>query len=65
MIVGCYSLHLYCDFDRHEKDTHTFPHEFTGRTEGECFKDARSKGWKIYPKDDKAKCPRCVELERR
>ena len=62
MIVGCYSLHLYCDFgDAEIHEGMTFPHEFTGRTEAACFRDAKKRGWRIYSQQRKAKCPRCVK----
>lgn len=68
MIVGCYSLHLYCDFGKGPEGDQThggvrfleFPHEFTGKTESACLKEARKAGWKIYPAQRKAKCPKCV-----
>ena len=59
MIVGCYSIDLYCDFGPHPVG-YGFPHQFTGQTEAVCFREARKKGWRIYRKQGKAKCPRCV-----
>lgn len=48
MIVGCYSMDLYCEN----------AHVYTGETWGECVRDARRDGWKITP-DRKAYCPNC------
>ena len=59
MIVGCYSMDLYCDFGPHPIG-YDFPHQFTGRTEAECFRNSKKRGWKIYPAQRKAKCPRCA-----
>lgn len=67
MIVGCYTLHLYCDFERDGKhggvETYKigWPAEFTGKTESECLKEARKAGWRIFKAEGKAKCPRCVK----
>lgn len=73
MIVGCYTVHLYCDFGKEGKrkgdsyklhggiEAYKLEHvmEFTGRTEGACFKEARKRGWRIYKAQGKAKCPSC------
>ena len=68
MIVGCYSLHLYCDnmtptggqfYDiaghRHDE----FPHEFTNETRQGCFAQARARGWILNYRTDKSLCPKC------
>lgn len=72
MIVGCYSIHLYCDNAENlhgtgddEHDFHEFPHEFTGETRGECMKEARRRGWLINLSADKALCPKCSGKNRR
>lgn len=39
MIVGGYSLHLYC------RECNVFG-EFSGYTKGYCWKDAKKAGWK-------------------
>ena len=68
MEVGCYSLHLYCDIDNAEPsatewpckkgghDFDEFPHEFMGRTRGECVREARRRGW-LFKKDGRTICP--------
>ncbi len=40
LIVGCYTLDLYCVVDN------TFG-QFTGRTESECIRAARRSGWRV------------------
>jgi len=69
MIVGAYSLHLYCDNGNSEPDCvgpkeisgHDYSDpgfaEFTGQTEAECKKKARRRGWK-FTRDGRALCPR-------
>lgn len=50
MIVGCYTLDLYCD---NADSLHTWhelnamPHQFTGDTRQYCYRQARKKGWTI------------------
>lgn len=49
-LVGCYSLDLYCDGplrSSHPDTDLSMPHQFTGRTEAECIRAARAKGWQI------------------
>lgn len=73
MIVGCYTLHLYCeaeahdgymsDYGYHVKTSgkyKTVTHEFSGRNERECLQQARKIGWRIT-KDRRAFCPYCKE----
>ena len=74
MIVGCYSLDLYCDnFDLmkdqvedsygHRYDE--FPHQFTGYSRPECVRNARHRGWIVNIPANKAYCPGCVKKHRR
>lgn len=72
MITGCYDMHLYCrhenlplsyvmDYEDCPLGHHRygeFPHQFTGRTEGDCKAQARKRGWKFSKGD--ATCPRCA-----
>lgn len=65
MIVGCYSMDLYCE-NRDNKvclDDRYVSVQFqaTGRTERDCLKDARAFGWKFPIKDGMrlAFCPKC------
>jgi hypothetical protein len=73
MIAGCYSLDLYCRFERlpihfehldgaivpHRHFSDEFPHQFTAQTERSCMEQARARGWKFSNHD--ATCPRCVK----
>lgn len=68
MIVGCYSLDLYCDTG-HRKDGTTEeynladPGQFTGQTEGDCKRDARRAGW-LFRRDGTVYCRECVKTGR-
>ena len=67
MIVGGYTLDLYCDnkstqhahgwIDINDVGRGKFPKQFTGRTYTGCAAEARRNGWKI--KGDVAICPDC------
>jgi hypothetical protein len=57
MIVGCYSLHLYCDNEDAEHPYREFPHTFTGELGRKCRQEARRAGWTI--RGTKAYCPLC------
>ena len=60
MIVGCYSLHLYCSRDNPEHGFGEFPHQFTGETGKECRAKARICGWRLDMKSNTAVCPKCA-----
>lgn len=54
MIVGCYTVHLYCDHpDAAQYKCTEWPGEFTGQTERECLAEARKAGWKIGTPDNR------------
>jgi len=73
MIVGCYTLDLYCD----KKERHTtldggryylkvdnrewiyLSNQFTGETYGSCLKQARKEGWIVNRNKDKCLCKYC------
>lgn len=71
MIIGCYSMHLYCDTGNATPgmpgDGGTSPHdhsdagfaEFTAQTLGECKAQARKLGWH-FMRDKRVICPRCA-----
>lgn len=59
MIVGCYTLDLYCDNDVSDHCRNVFSETYVGETFAECIREARSKGWIINPKKNKALCPEC------
>jgi hypothetical protein len=74
VIVGCYTLDLYCASPAHVSSGTSFgpcvgkgaegtfgnhqPTQYTGRTEGECKKIARRDGWKF--KNGDCFCPDCI-----
>lgn len=67
MIVGCYTLDLYCRFDGTSDGpqagtvVHGYnsqPHQFTGPTLSNCRAQARKRGW-TFEDDDDATCPMC------
>lgn len=65
MIVGCYTLDLYCDSydggppfrDSVVHKYQEFPHQYTGETRFECIKQARKDGWLISKKHQL--CSKC------
>jgi hypothetical protein len=68
MIVGCYSMDLYCDKENcpvvADKDRYwSVQAQFTGRTERGCLREARQDGWrfKVIDGDRKAYCPTCAK----
>lgn len=67
-VIGCYSLDLYCAnhaadcVSIHEQSVHKwaeFPITFCGYTGGECRRQARKVGWRIYLREQVAFCPKC------
>lgn len=74
MIVGGYTINLYCDHPKHGKQT-TFSDgtvhvevsaaqwvylciEFVGHSERECKQQARESGW-VFKRGRKVICPFC------
>jgi hypothetical protein len=65
MIVGCYSMDLYCDTGGdayggkcpHSTSYTTVQAEFTGRNERDCLQQAKQRGWSF--RNGKATCPGC------
>lgn len=58
MIVGGYTLDLYCD---RESPTHLFqefPHQYTGENGPACRRLARRHGWRLK-RNGEAICPKC------
>jgi hypothetical protein len=65
MIVGCYTMDLYCD---NRGETHIeemqihghdkWPIQYTGHTEGKCKHKARQDGWRLGK--EKQLCPVCT-----
>lgn len=72
MIVGGYTVHLYCETEGHEGYTSEYGYhvkvaygkyeilqnEFAGENERECLAQARRIGWRIT-RDRQAICPFC------
>lgn len=70
MMVGCYTLELYCDkegfYNKYDADGtlrdevgHTyqeFPHEYMNELGSKCRSRARKAGWKLGKKQ---LCPKC------
>lgn len=70
MIVGCYTMDVYCDNGNavpgmtgdgpgdsgHDFDDRGFA-QSTGRTEGECKRALRARGWR-FSRDGRVLCPR-------
>lgn len=64
MIVGCYTLDLYCDHPKHKDNVEISKrgaHQYTGITGGECRQAARRDGWKI--RNNVAICPICANKD--
>lgn len=75
MIVGGYTLDLYCDDPKHhgftldsgrhlvylsDGATIDLIDSFVGRTDRECRKQARETGW-IFKRDREVVCPFCAK----
>jgi hypothetical protein len=58
VIVGCYTLHLYCDADNDAHEYQEFPHEYTDEFGSKTRVKAREEGW-ILKRDYTAICPKC------
>jgi hypothetical protein len=59
MIIGKYTLHLYCDQDNPQHALDEFPHEIVGNTASQTRKYARKRGWKLDLENGHAICPKC------
>jgi hypothetical protein len=66
VIVGGYTLDLYCDDPRHTANYRmsigrpgdlSLDAEFTGETYGECARQARRKGWMLSRDGTRCLCP--------
>lgn len=71
MIVGCYTVDLYCENAEGVQATcsvgygYKGPPQYVGQTEGECLRAARADGW-LFTRDRprKAYCPKCAKERR-
>jgi len=69
VIVGCYTLELYCDNRKPypEDEVHgysEFPHQYTDELGSVCRRDARRDGW-VLGKGGAATCPKCSGKKRK
>jgi hypothetical protein len=65
MIVGGYSLHLYCDY---VNAAHSSPGQFAAffaETERVCWRQAREEGWRFRTRSGRrfTRCPLCVQAK--
>lgn len=67
MIVGCYDLHLYCDYpDDSWQHRANEPTQFTGRTFTQAKGEAVAAGWKFSGgRHGRVLCPTCFKSGRR
>ena len=59
MIVGCYTLDLYCEEDGHPHEYNEFPHQYIHEFGSTCRRMARKDGWILDRQNCKAICPKC------
>jgi hypothetical protein len=61
VIVGGYTLHLYCDAPGHVRQAHAGgpDAESCAETGARCRAMARKAGWKLDRKAGRAICPKC------
>ena len=63
MIVGGYTLDLYCENTTGEYEHDHYPGfgnaQYTGRTFTDCATRAKKDGWLINRSENKAICPKC------
>lgn len=66
MIVGCYDMHLYCDFPddswEHRSDE---PAQFTERTFTSSKREAIRRGWRFHSDRERVICPACIAAGRK
>ena len=59
MLIGCYTVHLYCDGCERNHDFRG-PDEYTGRTEASCIRQAK----RAVCREGCELCGQCLEVER-
>lgn len=69
MIVGCYTLDLYCDVEGctyNLRAGQLQPSQYTGVAGTECKRAARKDGWRFQDADDgqRAICPVCAKARK-
>jgi len=69
MIVGCYTIDLYCDTPgcqfSVEQRTGDKVAQYTGETYQECARKARKNGWQLSADRQVATCPACCNQRHR
>lgn len=71
-VVGCYSMHLYCDTGGDPYGGTCPSHvpgatqmtEFTSHTHSQCIRQAKDRGWTFNRDKTKAFCPKCSAARR-
>jgi hypothetical protein len=58
VIVGGYTLDLYCDRESTRHAYKEFPHVFYAQTGSRCRREARAVGWNLT-RGGEAICPKC------
>ena len=64
MIVGSYTLDVYCDLENEAHTHKEFPHEYTDEYGAKCRAKARKERWLLL-RNGKAVCPKCNNWENR
>jgi hypothetical protein len=75
MIVGCYSLDLYCNVAKYDGDIfgsgcdgihefREFPKTYTSERREDCERAAREDGWMINNNTGICLCPKCSGKKR-
>lgn len=59
MIVGGYTMHLYCDNDETRHPSKLHGKAYYGRTFTGCARQARQDGWFIEKRAGRVICPMC------
>jgi hypothetical protein len=70
MIIGCYTLNLYCDtpgcqLSLEKRYSGQPVPQYTGETYGECARKARVDGWQLSADRQVATCPACCNQRHR
>jgi len=59
VIVGCYTMDLYCDCESDRHDHGEFPHQFIAHKYSQCKRQAQKEGWVFKRNGTDAVCPKC------
>lgn len=58
--VSCYSMDLYCDHDSENHTHKEFPHNYIGKSNSSCKRQAKKEGWRWHSNGGLS-CPKCSE----